>query len=576
MAWMRRVFGRGGIPLTTETAVGGVARRHDLDALRAFAMLLGIALHASMSFVPAAWMVQDSRPNMGFGLFLAVIHGFRMPLFFLVSGFFTAMLLRRRGVRGLLRQRALRILLPLVVGVLTIVPLQHAVSSWAIRTAGKRAIADSGTLVDAIRRGDAPAVRARLEAGANANAVDATMGVTPLAWAVMLGDAETAALLLDRGADVNGRNVDGNTPLHGAAFLGRVAMVDLLLEKGADVLSRGGDGSLPVSSTRVDADTTYLLAQVLGIKVGAREDLARRRAEVRKRLEPRMGALPEKEASAKQTPGDLRQTYGRFLSSEAFRVHVGGKSIQLFQTLLLDHLWFLWFLCWLAPLYVVGEWAVSRLGMGRLIPLRWAMLGLVPLTLIPQWFMGITAPSFGADTSSGLLPLPHVLLYYGLFFVFGAMDYDAGDVAGKVSRRGWVWFSMALFLALPVGLANMVGGNRALGVVAQVGYAWAMSLGLMGVFRRKVSRENRAIRYVSDASYFLYLAHLPLVIVAQTWVRDWPLPSSLKFLLILTGVTALLLIVYETVIRYSVIGRILNGPRARVSRVPLSREPASV
>ena len=30
-------------------------RRHDLDALRAVAMLLGIGLHAAMSFVPFPW-----------------------------------------------------------------------------------------------------------------------------------------------------------------------------------------------------------------------------------------------------------------------------------------------------------------------------------------------------------------------------------------------------------------------------------------------------------------------------------------------------------------------------------------
>ena len=32
------------------TTASGITRRHDLDALRAFAMLLGIALHAVLSF----------------------------------------------------------------------------------------------------------------------------------------------------------------------------------------------------------------------------------------------------------------------------------------------------------------------------------------------------------------------------------------------------------------------------------------------------------------------------------------------------------------------------------------------
>ncbi len=56
------------------------ARRSDLDALRAVAMLLGIVLHASMSFIPSFWVVADRQQNSGFGIVFSAIHGFRMPL----------------------------------------------------------------------------------------------------------------------------------------------------------------------------------------------------------------------------------------------------------------------------------------------------------------------------------------------------------------------------------------------------------------------------------------------------------------------------------------------------------------
>ena len=71
-------------------------RRHDLDALRALAMLLGIALHAALSFMDFPWVVQDRVRAPEFGFVVSAIHGFRMPLFFMMSGFFTAMLWRRR------------------------------------------------------------------------------------------------------------------------------------------------------------------------------------------------------------------------------------------------------------------------------------------------------------------------------------------------------------------------------------------------------------------------------------------------------------------------------------------------
>src|SRR5438552_2660407 len=111
---------------TDGTAMAGPAssvsaRRHDLDALRAFAMLLGVALHAAMSFTPT-WVVQDYEPDVVFTWFFSATHGFRMPLFFLVSGFFTMMLYRQRGKDAMLEQRFKRVFIPCILGVVTIVP----------------------------------------------------------------------------------------------------------------------------------------------------------------------------------------------------------------------------------------------------------------------------------------------------------------------------------------------------------------------------------------------------------------------------------------------------------------------
>ena len=100
-------------------------RYHDLDALRAAAMLLGIVLHAALFLVPDAWPVEDKKASasLPYDDIFNVIHGFRMPVFFLLSGFFTAMLWQRRGLGGLLRQRLQRVGLPLAVGCVTIIPL---------------------------------------------------------------------------------------------------------------------------------------------------------------------------------------------------------------------------------------------------------------------------------------------------------------------------------------------------------------------------------------------------------------------------------------------------------------------
>jgi peptidoglycan/LPS O-acetylase OafA/YrhL len=93
-------------------------RLHALDAVRGLALLLGIVLHAAMSFVPIPkfWFIQDSHPSLLVGLLTYTIHVFRMTTFFLIAGFFARMSFHRRGALDFVRDRLQRIALPLVVG----------------------------------------------------------------------------------------------------------------------------------------------------------------------------------------------------------------------------------------------------------------------------------------------------------------------------------------------------------------------------------------------------------------------------------------------------------------------------
>ena len=90
-------------------------------------------------------------------------------------------------------------------------------------------------------------------------------------------------------------------------------------------------------------------------------------------------------------------------------------------------------------------------------------------------------------------------------------------------------------------------------------FVWLMIFGLIGVFRKFFSGESPQVRFVSDSAYWLYIAHLPLVQVVQIWVSDWPLPSLFKLAVVCFVTTALLLISYRYLIRYTPAGTMLNG-----------------
>jgi len=68
------------------------------------------------------------------------------------------------------------------------------------------------------------------------------MAVRPLHSAVAARQRDIAALLLDRGAQVDARQQGGYTPLHAAAHNGDLTMLDLLLARGADATLRTEDG----------------------------------------------------------------------------------------------------------------------------------------------------------------------------------------------------------------------------------------------------------------------------------------------------------------------------------------------
>jgi peptidoglycan/LPS O-acetylase OafA/YrhL len=106
-------------------------RFHALDAARAFALLLGIVLHATMSFfipLPA----QDVSQSTTLGVAFYVIHIFRMCLFYFIAGFFAHMLFHRRGVRAFVKDRAKRILVPMTAGWLVLAPPTIAAVVWGL------------------------------------------------------------------------------------------------------------------------------------------------------------------------------------------------------------------------------------------------------------------------------------------------------------------------------------------------------------------------------------------------------------------------------------------------------------
>ncbi|MFN0068364.1 MAG: acyltransferase family protein, partial [Limisphaerales bacterium] len=374
-------------------------RHHGLDALRAVAMLLGIVLHAAVSFTTVfsyVWSVQDRERSVVADWIFHGLHSFRMPLFFLVSGFFARMVVARAGHREFLRRRWRRVGLPLLLGLVTLLPATR----WA------------------------------------------------------------------------------------------------------DEFSRARAGGPPVNF-----------------------------------FEPRFWNDREAYIAEKTTEAAVNPASAQAPALLPFLP-------QWTRFFALGQLWFLWYLLVFA---VVGPWLVG-LGVRRLGPrVRGWLDAATQAALTRAWGpLLLAVPAypfmlvmFGLEIGTPIaafLPFPLFMLIpevnlLGLYLVYFLAGWLVHRHAGLLHgpARWWApWlaaggaaFAAAFQMTDHLALQPSTPGYWRTRFVALAVYSVAtaaLSLGFLGLFQRCFNTESRTGRHVADAAYWMYLAHLPLIFLAQAWV----------------------------------------------------------
>jgi hypothetical protein len=716
-------------------------RYHDLDALRACAMLLGIVMHGILAFGEPGWegyapqndahwdvpaVITDAAAAAGaeapekfspYKFCSAAIHGFRMPLFFLVSGFFTAMLWRTRGTKELLKHRAKRILLPLAI--FTPIAWITMLGGMGIGTLGAKVFFDDKrdargaaqkahhSITDAVVAGDLKVVEGHLKRGADIKQTN-DKGETLLHIAAFFAHPEVVQLLLDKGLDPAIKSKKGQAALNYVEdpwnreiegtykFVGGLIGLDLDLErikrdrpKCAAILRKQGtpgSRSPPAEAREPDGplkkfkyrayyqqfntlpDFDKLTPQFSGksekgiIDLGLAErketfgmvfegELEVKEAgDFKFRLGSDDGSrlilngkelidndgthgMEYKEGSVNLEPGmaKIRVDYFDWGGGQGLSLSVSGPGIKELSDgkdeLLLSkekgkergeefmrevktwideklgevpewaiplvvvigvvggilffggmvpvflHLWFLYYLIWLVIGFVLVAWIAKKRKIkpwpAWVIASPWRWLWLVPFTLVPQLCFW---QSFGPDTFIGIIPWPPKILYYAVFFGFGALCYGHEEFEIKVGRYWYLSFFMAIPVLLLGGcwlhMREKYGFKPEIQLVLSlciVIYTWLMIFGCIGFFRAFFSSESRIARYISDSSYWLYLAHLAPLMCLQVMLSKWDIPSFPKFIFYCVFTTGILLLIYEFIVRYTFIGTLLNGKRTRES-----------
>jgi len=98
-------------------------RRYDIDWLRVFATYLLFVFHVAMVFNPAPFYhIRNDELSFGMLVFAGFVSLWHMPLFFLLAGWSLHASLAARGTTGVLRERVLRLWVPLAMACVLLMP----------------------------------------------------------------------------------------------------------------------------------------------------------------------------------------------------------------------------------------------------------------------------------------------------------------------------------------------------------------------------------------------------------------------------------------------------------------------
>lgn len=231
-----------------------------------------------------------------------------------------------------------------------------------------------------------------------------------------------------------------------------------------------------------------------------------------------------------------------------------GRST--FDVLPIDfgHLWFLYFLI----LYCVVFWALSaplqRIASKRVSPPLFFVFLAALIPLIP----GVLDQEGTLATSTRILPDPGLLVLYFLIFLSGALTF--------YQQERWLTFlkgRAALLVALLLLSFGVFFVIQDWGLTVTP-WIYAVSVvsgtyGVLGLFLRFATKQNRVFKFVSDASYWIYLVHLPLVFFFLILLGNLGFGGLPVILLTTISTIGIGVLSYKLLVRHTPASLLLNG-----------------
>jgi glucan biosynthesis protein C len=253
------------------------------------------------------------------------------------------------------------------------------------------------------------------------------------------------------------------------------------------------------------------------------------------------------------------------------------------------HLWFIAYLLMISVL-AIGIWLAIQRAPGLGAAINRAFRNLMRSWWAPPVLAAISAAILltktgwvaGGSASNSLVPAPTLFAYYSFFFLFGWLLSGQGSLLEELKRGAWLRLGAGVLIAVPAFLlfydnGDFTGNVGTPGILAEIDelrlyglftvglVCWLTLFGIWGVLARYVRKESRLLRYLSDASFWIYLVHIPFLVALQSSLSETDLAVPARYVLTVCGTLALALGTYA----------LIRGARKLATKLPRTDDAPS-
>lgn len=174
-------------------------------------------------------------------------------------------------------------------------------------------------------------------------------------------------------------------------------------------------------------------------------------------------------------------------------------------------------------------------------------------------FLGyITLGISEVKTSGSFTPNFNAFIFYFFFYIVGWVLFKSKHLLASLMALDWTCTLLGIILFSIYFFFNQLLDYKLVITLSSL-IVWLFVFGITGLFIRYGSNYSSRMRYISDASYWVYLIHLSFTAIIPSLLIDWEVPATFKFLTVLISTTFICFVSYNYCVRSSFIGKFLNG-----------------